>query len=91
MAMTDKNTNWDLCFTCQKNTKESVHSIDGGRKNLVLLLPKFDSKNTLGFGIDRIPCSEKELLQTLKQNQASYHPSCENICIICLNMYYRKK
>ena len=36
--MTVKNTNWDLSFICQKNTKESVCSTDDGRKNLALML-----------------------------------------------------
>ena len=66
--MTDKNTNWDLCFIFQKNTKESVRSTDDGRKNFALMLPKFESKNALGFDINRIRCSDKKLLQTLQQN-----------------------
>ena len=65
MAMTDKNTNWDLCFTFRKNTKESIRFTDNGRKNIALMLPKIERKNALGFDVNGIGCSDKELLQTL--------------------------
>ena len=78
MLMPEKTTNWDLCFICQKVTKESLRSTDDGRKNLSVMLPKFESKNALGFDINRVCCSDEKLLQTLQKNQASYHPSCKN-------------
>ena len=76
--MTNKNTNWYLCFICQKSTKESFRSMCNRRKNLDVILSKFESKNPLDFDINRIRCGDKKFMQKLQQNQASYHPSCKN-------------
>lgn len=78
MTMTNKSKNLDLCFIYQKNTKKLVRSTGNGGKHLALMLLKFESKKALGSDINRIHCSDKEFLQTLRQNEALYHPSCKN-------------
>ena len=55
--------------------QQGVGSLDGRQKKNPCT---YESKHALGFHINRIRCSDKENLQTLQHNQASYHPSCKN-------------
>ena len=71
-------TQWDLCFICQANSKESLRSTDEGRRSLSEILPKFSELNSLNFDIKRISDNKTGLLENLNLHNASYHPSCKN-------------
>ena len=87
MSLIQENTNWNICFICQKENKESLRSTDDGRKSLATLLPKFDSKNALDFDINRIKC-ERERKTYLKPSQDTKQhtiiPAKIDITIVCL-------
>ena len=67
-----------LATICQKETKENLRSTGNGRKSLELLLPKFASKNDLGFDINQMQIEGEDLEITLNNNNACYHHSCKN-------------
>ena len=71
-------TQWDLCFICQTNSKESLRSTDDGRRSLSEILPKFSELKNLNFDIKRISDNKIGLLENLNLHNASYHPSCKN-------------
>ena len=63
-----------------------------GKKSLVLMPPKFETKHDLGFGINHIRCSDRGLLQELQRIKHHTIPFAKaNIIIACLNVSYRKK
>ena len=75
MSVSQSTTNWAKSFICQKETKENLQSTDDGRKSLASLSPKFASKNTLGFDINRIQTEREDLEINLNNNNACYHHS----------------